>query len=110
MGLSIYRSCSWQEKRQVLDVFWRPKIHASSKINMAALEYGPYAILCILVIALELVPVIVYAVDRGNAWGWLAVIAEALTLLSLWWAYTRNRNIKAEVMMKAETETMTSTF
>lgn len=96
MGLVVYRSCTWREKREVLETFWRTKSSLSEKINQAALEYGPYATVCILVIAIELVPVIIYAVERSSPWAWLAVPGELLTALSLWRAHDRYRSLRAQ--------------
>jgi len=90
----VYRSCSWREKREVLDAFWRTRDNSSDRINQAALEYGPYAVASLVVIVLELVPVMIYTVERGNAFGWLSVVAELAVLASLWWSVVRWRSLK----------------
>ena len=90
----MYRSCSWREKREVLDAFWRNKDQPSDRINQAALEYGPYAVAALVVIVLELVPVMIFTVERGNAFAWLCVAAEAGVLASLWWSVVRWRSLK----------------
>lgn len=95
VGLDVYRSCSWQEKREVLGAFWHTGVHPSERINEAALEYGPYAVLCIVVIVLELVPVILYSIVRGDAWGWLAGLLELGVIASLRWALVRSRTLKS---------------
>lgn len=102
MGLSVYRSCSWKEKREVLGTFWQTEVNPLPRINEAAIEYGPYAVLCIAVIAVEFVPVLVYAIARSDWWGWLVGAAEAFTLLSLRWSIVRNRALKRNVASGSE--------
>jgi len=94
--LDFYRSCSWREKREVLDAFWRAKTHPSNRINDAALEYGPYAALLIALIVLELVPIIIFTIARANAWGWVAGVVEAGVVASLGRAVVRIRKLKSE--------------
>ena len=95
MQLDVYRSCSRQEKREVLNTFWRSSSHESSRINEAALQYGPYAAACLFVIILEVVPLLAVSIRRGYAWSWLAVALEAVTVLSLWWSVVRLRALKS---------------
>ncbi len=96
VGLDVYRSCSWREKREVLDSFWRTKTHPSNRINEAALEYGPYAAVFIALIVLELVPIIIFTIARANAWGWVAGVVEVGVVASFWWAVVRIRTLKSE--------------
>lgn len=96
MRLDVYRSCSWREKREVLETFWRsrPRTFASGRIHEAALQYAPYAIASLAIVALELVVVFVAALNRHALISWLALGAEGVTLVSLWWAVVRSRALK----------------
>jgi hypothetical protein len=95
--LDVYRSCSRQEKRQVLDAFWRTNAHPTSRIHEAAAQYGPYAVLSLLAVATELLVVILVSIDRAVVIGVLAILLEAFVLWSLWRAITRSRAIRDEL-------------
>ncbi len=99
--LNVYRSCSWQEKREVLGAFWHTNMHPSERISQAALEYGPYAVLSIAVIAFELAVIIIFTIIRGSAWGWPAGLLEALVVVSLWWAVMRSRTLKSQFAVQS---------
>jgi hypothetical protein len=90
MKLDVYRSCSWKEKRQVLETFWRSTGDPSPKIVEAAKQYGPPAVLCLIIMAIEMVIVTTVGLVRGYVWGWAALVVSVLVLLSLWWAIMRN--------------------
>ncbi len=94
MRLDVYRSCSWREKRQVLDAFWRRDVASPPRIEEAAFQYGYYAIVSLAVIALELAAVIAVGFAHHNAWSWLVVAAEAFTGWSAWWSVVRYREVK----------------
>jgi hypothetical protein len=94
--LDVYRSCSRQEKREVLEAFWRTSAHPSSRIHQAAYQYGPYAVLCLLAVAAELLVVILVSINRAVVIGVLAALIEAFVLSSLWWATVRYRAIRHE--------------
>ncbi|HWD95253.1 MAG TPA: hypothetical protein VG246_02425 [Acidimicrobiales bacterium] len=94
MKLDVYRSCSRQEKRQVLDAFWRTNARPTSRIHAAASQYGPYAVLSLLAVAAELLVVILVSIDRVLAIGIVAILIEAFVLWSLWWAVARSRTLK----------------
>lgn len=94
--LDVYRSCSRAEKRQVLDAYWRTSPPASARVHDAAFQYGPYAILSLVAIALELALVIVVAIDRAVIVCWLAVLLEVVVVLSTWWALVRFRALRPE--------------
>ena len=79
----------------MLNAFWRPARHPSTRINEAALQYGPYAAACLFVIVLEVVPLLAVSIRRGYAWSWCAVALEAATVLSLWWSVVRLRALKS---------------
>jgi hypothetical protein len=89
MSLATYRTCSWREKRKVLEVFWRRDVGASSRLLEAAREYGVWAVMCCLAIALEPIPVIVVSFQHDSAFGWLAVAFELFALWSAWWSVVR---------------------
>ena len=94
MKLDVYQSCSRREKREVLDAFWRSHTQPTSRIHQAATQYGPYAVICLVAVALELALVIVVSIHRAFVVGWLAVLLEAVVLTSLWWAVVRCRALK----------------
>lgn len=96
MKLDAYRSCSRQEKRQVLDAFWRTNAHPSPRILEAASEYAPYALACLTTVALELLVVTIVSIHRAPIIAWLAIVLGAVDILSLWWAVVRFRAIKSE--------------
>jgi hypothetical protein len=95
MKLDVYRSCSRQEKQEVLNAFWHRNVEPSSRIHRAAHQYGPYAVLCLVMVALELALVIVATVQRAVVVGWIAIVIEGLVMLSLWWAVVRWREVKS---------------
>jgi hypothetical protein len=92
--LDVYRSCSSAEKRDVLNTFWHTNVSASPRIHQAATEYGPYAALCLVAMALELAFVISFSLHRAVIIGAFAVLFEALVVLSLGWSLFRWRELK----------------
>jgi Flp pilus assembly protein TadB len=92
--LDVYLSCSFREKREVLDAFWRTKVNPSERINQAAVQYGPWAIICIAIVVLELAVLIALLGAHGSPWVWAAGLVEAAVILSLWWAMVRYRALK----------------
>jgi putative flippase GtrA len=96
MKLDIYQSCTRSEKRDVLNKFWSRNVQSSPRIQQAAFQYGPYAVICLIAVALELGFVIAVTIHRAFVVGLIAVLLEAFTLWSLWWAVLRWRAIKAE--------------
>jgi Flp pilus assembly protein TadB len=97
MKLDVYRSCSRHEKRQVLEAFWHTNVESSSRIHDAALQYGPYAVACLVAVAAELIVVIVASLHRVSVISWIAVIVEAVVVLSLWWAVVRSRALRRQL-------------
>jgi hypothetical protein len=85
VGLSTYRSCTFAEKRAVLRTFWSHHRDDSDKVIDAAREYGPYALVMVAVIALELAVISAVLFSAGNSWAWPAVTATALAAVSTWW-------------------------
>jgi hypothetical protein len=97
MKLDVYRSCSRQEKGQVLDTFWRTNVESTERIHRAAVQYGPYAVICLLAMALELAVIIGLSISRADVIGAIAAVFEAVTVVSLWWALVRTRAIRRNV-------------
>jgi hypothetical protein len=91
MQLTNYRRCSWREKREVLELFWRSTTPSPSPILTAAREYGPYAIVAHLIIVSELVLFIVIGLARHSSLVWFSVTAEALVVAALVRAIQRQR-------------------
>ena len=95
MGLTTYNSCSFNEKRAVLRTFWSGREDESAKINLAAREYGPYALGLVVIITFELIVIAALLVARANGWAWTATAATVLALWSLWWTVACRRRINA---------------
>jgi hypothetical protein len=94
--LDIYRSCSRQEKREVLETFWRTNVTATERVHQAAMQYGPYAVACLVAIALELAFVIAVSISRAHVVGGIAALFEVLAVVSLWWAFVRTRSVRSQ--------------
>jgi uncharacterized membrane protein YkgB len=92
--LDVYRSCSRHEKGQVLDTFWRRNVDSSERIHRAAVQYGPYAVICLVAVALELGVIISLAMSRASIIGAIAIVLEVVTVASLWWALVRTRAVR----------------
>jgi len=95
MKLDSYQSCSPTEKRQVLGVFWRSEDAPSIKVAEGAVEYGPVAVICIIIIAVELLALAIVGVVWSMVWGWFFCIPLLLALLSLWKAIMRTRELQS---------------
>ncbi|HSN03005.1 MAG TPA: hypothetical protein VLS91_05935 [Acidimicrobiales bacterium] len=78
MGLTTYRSCTFSEKREVLRAFWSRRVAESDKVNRAAREYGPYALLMVSVILAELALISVVLFSVASTWAWPALAATVL--------------------------------
>ncbi len=93
MALTTYNSCSFSEKRDVLRTFWSTRLHESDKINVAAREYGPYALALVVIIAVELIIISALLVDLASGWAWMATAASVLSLWSVWWTVQCRRRL-----------------
>ncbi len=91
VNLTTYQSCSFAEKRAVLRAFWSSSDEESDKVNLAAREYGPYALGMVAIIALELVVISAVLAVRGSGWAWISLIATVFGLWSLWRTYVCQR-------------------
>jgi hypothetical protein len=98
MKLDVYRSCSRHEKRQVLEAFWHSHVESSVRIRDAAIQYGPYAVACLVAVAAELVVVIIASAHRAVVISWIAVLVEVVVVFSLWWAVVRSRALRRELV------------
>jgi hypothetical protein len=94
--VDVYRSCSWREKREVLGVFWSPNVETTARLGEAALQYGYYAIICLVAVMLELALILVVALERNALVAALTVLAEVFMLWSTWWAFMRYRTLKSQ--------------
>jgi len=95
MKLDVYRSCSWKEKRQVLESFWRRGVEVPERIEVAAGQYGPWAVLCLAIVAVELVALGVFLIGHSPALAAVALALAGFDLWSLWWAAVRTRELHA---------------
>jgi len=82
----------------VLEAFWHSHVQSSTRIRAAAVQYGPYAVACLIAVAAELVVVIVASAHRAFVISWIAVVVEVAVMLSLWWAVVRSRALKRELV------------
>lgn len=89
--LDHYRSCSWREKRQVLDAFWRTDSNPTERFVKATVEYGHYAIICLEVVLAEIAIIAAVAIRRGSSLAWWSLGAEVLVMFATWWAVVRYR-------------------
>jgi hypothetical protein len=89
--LDVYRSCSWKEKRDVLNVFWRTNVEASSRIVEAAVQYGYYAVISLIVVMLELAVILIVALSHNTFVAGLSASAELFMIWSTWWSIKRYR-------------------
>jgi membrane protein YdbS with pleckstrin-like domain len=92
--IDVYRSCTWREKRDVLNVFWRTNVEGSSRIIEASVQYGYYAIICLVVVMVEVAFILGVSLDRNALIAALTVLAELFMIWSTWWAMKRYRVLK----------------
>lgn len=96
MKLDVYRSCSPSEKREVLGAFWHKDVNSSARVREAAVQYGPWAVLSLVAIAVELAIVMAVALGHADVIVGAALVIELFVLWSLWWALVRSRHIRRE--------------
>jgi hypothetical protein len=97
MNLDVYRGCSFKEKRDVLNVFWRAGVETTPRMNEAAVQYGYYTLICLGVIVVELALILIVAISHRSFVEWLSAAGELFVLWSTWWAVKRYRTLKANV-------------
>ena len=95
MNIDVYRSCSFKEKRDVLNVFWRTNVETTTRIREAAVQYGYYAVICLIVVTAELALILVVALMRNTFVAGIAAAAELFMFWSTWWAIKRYRDLKS---------------
>jgi hypothetical protein len=96
VNIDVYRGCTFKEKRDVLNVFWRGNVEATTRIREAAVQYGYYALICLAVVMLELALILVVALNHSSFVAWLAALAELFMMWSTWWALKRYRLLKSQ--------------
>jgi hypothetical protein len=94
--IDVYRSCSWREKRDVLGVFWRTNVDATPRIGAAAVQYGYYAVISLVVVVFEFALILGVSLNRNALVAALAVFAEPFMIWSTWWAIKRYRTVKLQ--------------
>jgi hypothetical protein len=97
MNLDVYRGCSFKEKRDVLNAFWRSGVDTTPRITEAAVQYGYYTLICLGVIVAELALILAVAISHGSFVEWLSALGELFVLWSTWWAVKRYRTLKTQV-------------
>ncbi len=93
MALETYRSCSFAEKRRVLRAFWTRRGDPSDRVLRAAREYGPYALVMVGIISLELGVITVALAAAASPWAWVGAVATLADLAAVLWARACRRAI-----------------
>ena len=96
MNIDVYRSCSFKEKRDVLNVFWRTNVETSTRIHEAAVQYGYYAVICLFVVVAELALILAVTLVHNSFVAGITAAAELFMLWSTWWAVKRYRLLKSQ--------------
>jgi len=96
VNLDVYRSCTWKEKRDVLNVFWRTNVEATSRIVEAALQYGYYAVICLIIVMVEIALILVVALSHSAFVAALSAFTELFMIWSTWWAIKRYRVLRTQ--------------
>jgi hypothetical protein len=95
VNLDVYRSCSFKEKREVLNVFWRASSEGSERVSRAAVQYGYPAIICLVAILVESVLLTFVSIVHSSALAWLAGAGDVFMVWAIWWAVARYRALRA---------------
>jgi hypothetical protein len=95
VNLDVYRGCTWKEKRDVLNVFWRVNAEATSRTVEAAVQYGYYAVICLAIVMLEIALLFVVVIGHSSFVAGLTALAELFMIWSTWWAWKRYRIVKS---------------
>jgi hypothetical protein len=96
VNIDVYRSCTWREKRDVLNVFWRTNVETTSRIIEAAVQYGYYAVICLVVVMLEVAVIFAATINHHSFVAGFAAAAELFMIWSTWWAIKRYRVLKSQ--------------
>jgi hypothetical protein len=94
VNINVYRSCTWREKRDVLNVFWRTNVEATSRIVEAAVQYGFYAVICLPIVMAEVALIFGVSLSHNSFVAGLSAVSELFILWSTWWAIKRYRLLK----------------
>ena len=94
MGLATYHACTFAEKRDVLRTFWSRHDEGSAKVREAAREYGPYALVMVSVITVELAVICAVLFTHMSAWAWPCAAATLLGAVSLWRTFVCHRAMR----------------
>ena len=94
MNIDVYRNCTFKEKRDVLNVFWRTNVESTTRIGEAAVQYGYYAVICLAIVMLEVALILVVALNHNAFVAGFSAAAELFMLWSTWWAIKRYRLLK----------------
>jgi len=86
VNIDVYRSCTWREKRDVLNVFWRTNVDATSRIVVAAAQYGYYAVISLVVVMAEVALILWVGLEHNALVAGLAAALELFMIWSTWWA------------------------
>ncbi len=92
-ALDVYRSCSRAEKRELLEFFWRDRGPASPRVEVAARQYGPYAVAALVAVALEVIVLCAVVFPHSTTAGALLAGGAAATVASLVRAVSRWREL-----------------
>jgi hypothetical protein len=96
VNIDVYRGCTFKEKRDVLNVFWRTNVDATTRIGEAAVQYGYYAVICLAVVVVEVALIMAVALNRNAVIAAVSAAAELFVLWSTWWAFKRYRILKTQ--------------
>ena len=78
----------------MLNAFWRSTSHASPRIMAAALQYGFWAVISLVVVVLEIALIISVFIARGSFIVWPSAVVELFVVLATWWSFVRYRFLK----------------
>jgi hypothetical protein len=98
VNIDVYRSCTFKEKRDVLNVFWRTNVESTTRIGEAAVQYGYYAVICLAVVMLEVALILVVALNHNAFVAGFSAAAELFVLWSTWWALKRFRLLRMQFL------------
>jgi len=97
VNIDVYRSCTWMEKRDVLNVFWRTNVDATSRIVVAAAQYGYYAVISLVVVMAEVALILWVGLEHNALVAGLAAALELFMIWSTWWAIKRYRSLRSHL-------------
>jgi len=96
VNIDVYRSCSWREKRDVLNVFWQTDVETTTRVREAAAQYGYYAVIALVVVMLEIALFFVVGIEHNTVVAGLSAAAELFMVWATWWAIKRFRSLRSQ--------------